>query len=65
MREGSPQANAAGAQAVGVYRELRDRGLLDTERTNALGVDTVLKNIGAPFRKVDWLPSIKASAIPS
>lgn len=52
MRAGNPKANAAGAQAVTVYRELRDRGLLDTERVNALGADTVLKNLGTPFRKL-------------
>lgn len=52
MRAGSPKANAAGAQAVTAYRSLRDRGLLDTERVSALGIDTVIKNIGTPFDKI-------------
>ncbi len=51
-RAGSPKAQAAGAQAVTTYQSLRDRGLLDTERVNALGTDAVLKNLGTPFSKL-------------
>lgn len=46
-----PKGQAAGAQALDAYRQARE--LADEQgRVNALGFDTVLKNLGTPFAKL-------------